>query len=241
MKLRHNFHDGQRFLQSHVQNLLFLNGHKTFHLLAQDGKHPNAVTHCALWCKTGQVMRSLWISHLTTDEEDAEGLEQRCHPLHEPTSGQVQSSPALVTEPEALKQKHAFVPWTRILNPVLVRENQCKTLSKVPLMPISLWTPRSRFTCEGNTCLCSSFCFGFYVSLSPSLSLTHTPQTHARTSRYTRKEKSLFQFCWGHMTVIFGLLLALLRGEAGVKKDTKSRWKRQQIAVLFLKKRQICV
>lgn len=177
------------------------------------------------------------MSHLTTDEEDAEGLEQRCHPLHEPTSGQVQSSPAQVTEPEALGQTHDFVPWTRILKPVLVRENRCKTLSQVPLMPrasrSALGRPGAALPVWETPASVPVAAFAS-MSLSHPLSLTHTSNTCAHKQVDTQG-KVTFPVLLRQHDSYFRVVTCSAERRGRCKADAKSRLKLQQMTFfLFL-------
>lgn len=238
LKLRHSFHDCQRFLQSHIQSCLFFymatRPFTCWHM-AENIQMLSRIVHFGV---KHAMLSAVFESHLTTDEEDAERLEQRCHPLHEPTSGQVQSSPAQVTEPEALRQTHAFVPWTRILKPILVGENRCKpsvrclSCQRHPVEPLD--AKELLYLC-GETPACVLLSAFSSMSLSHPLSHTHLKHMRAQAGTHAGK-KSLFQFCWGNMTVIFGLLLALLRGEAGVKPTPRAGQNCSKFFVLKEKK-----
>lgn len=211
LKLRHSFHDCQVFPAITHSKLSF-------------SEWPHNLSPVGTWQKTSKcshISRTLGVKRakLSTSFES--------HILPQMKRMQMDWSRGVILSMSRRQDrfkvhqnpKHWGKHMPLYRGPVSWNQSLCGRFNVKPSVrhPVQLWTPRSLLTCVGNTCLCSSFGFCFYVSLSTSLSHTHTPQTHARTSRYTRRKKSLFQFCWGNMTVIFGLLLALLRGEAGVQ------------------------
>lgn len=135
--------------------------------------------------------------------------------------GRVQSSPVQVTEPEAPKQTHAFCTRTCILEPIFSLEKRCKSHSKEPLKPKPSCSTSGHREAAALPVRDTPACVplpAFWFSLSLSVTQTYTRLKHICAQAGTHAgKKSPFLFGWGNMTVIFGLLLAPLEGEAGVK------------------------
>lgn len=132
-----------------------------------------------------------------------------------------------MAEPGAPRQTHAFLSRTCTREPILgfgqKTENPSARSQNHPVQPPNT-TKQHFYLSKIHLLLFLSLLFSsLSLTLSPpplclfvSLSLTHTSNTCTHKQVDTQ-QKSPFLFGWGNMTVIFGLLLAPLEGEAGVK------------------------
>lgn len=244
MKLRHNFHDCQRFLQSHIQNFLFFKmDTRPFICWPRTENICQMLSHIVHFGVKHSKLSAVFESHILPQmkrmqrdwsrgvilsmsrRQDRFKVHQRWSQNPKHWSKNMPLYPGPVSWSQSLCGRTDVKPSVRCLS--------CQRHPDQPLdakEPLHLWRKH----------LLVFLFLLWLLCLSLTLSLSHTSNTCAHKQVHTQG-KVTFPVLLRPYDSYFRVVTCSAERRGRCKGDTKSRWKRQQIAVLFLKKRQICV